>query len=188
MSTPSPDLQQQPTAAADSTEPGLIPASFKAAFAYGDGLYKWTPAQAARFEWIGHITVTGDPAAAAYARFQDIERFDAAPEQFPLFAAHRLELKHSCGIGYASLDLVPAVVDELFKASMGSDPWMLWVAWWWGRDVPPTRSQVMAEIWRRGVDIPPDRVAACQWKNGATHDTTALYEPHVLHRPQGWPS
>ncbi|HWN00264.1 MAG TPA: hypothetical protein VNO54_24715 [Streptosporangiaceae bacterium] len=183
-----PDLMQQPTAAADSTEPERIPASFKAAFAYADGRYKWTPAQCARFEWIGHITVTGDQAAAAYARFQDIERFDATPAQFPLFAEKRLNLGHSCGIGYTSLDNVGAVVDELFKASMGSDPWKLWVAWWWRQPVPPTQAQVHAQLARLGVDIAAARIAACQWRNGPSYDTTVLYEPHVLHRPQGWPS
>ncbi len=195
MST-SPEVKTQPGKAADSTDPALIPGpsqagGFSAAFAYADGKYKWTPAQSARFEWIAHISVTGDAKAAAYARVQDIERFDAAPGQFPAFAAERLTLGHSCGIGYVSLDSVAEVVDALNIESMGSDPWMLWVAWWWGKDVPPTQALVHMQLAKMGVDVPARRIAACQWLPGGAgrpYDTSVIFEPHVLHRPQGWPS
>lgn len=189
------ELQPVPLKAADATEPGLIPASFTAAWPYADGKYKWTPAQSARFEWIAHITVTGDPAAAAYARVQDVERFDAAPAQFPGFAQRRLDMGHSCGIAYTQLDDDPTgtgggvgeVVRAMAAARMGSDPWLLWVAWWWRKDVAPTQAIVHQQLVMLGVDIPIARIAACQWRNGP-FDESVIYQPHIMHRPQGWPS
>jgi hypothetical protein len=186
-----PDTHPAYELAADSTDPGLIPASFRAAFPYGDGQYAWTAAQAARFEWVAHISVTGDPVAAGRCRIQDVERFDAAPSQFPAFAGERIQLGHSCGIAYADLSNCRLVVQALEAESMGSDPWMLWVAWWWGLVTPPSQARVQAELAKFGVDVPLERIAACQFlpgNPGRPYDTSVVYQPHVLHRPQGWPS
>jgi hypothetical protein len=187
----SPEVQYWPRTAADSTDLALVPASIKAAFLYADGKYVPTGQEAARFEWVAHISVTGNPLAAAYARVQDVERFDATPADFPEFAAQRLSLGHSCGVAYADLTTLTetgGLLDTLQAASMGSHPWLLWVAWWWGRDYPPARIQVVAELARFGRLVNADRIAACQWKPGGPFDTSVLYQPHVMHRPQGWPS
>jgi hypothetical protein len=191
MSSSSPEVQDWPRSAADSTDLALVPASFKAAFLYADGKYVPTGQEAARFEWVAHISVTGNPLAAAYARVQDVERFDATPAEFPPFAAQRLSLGHSCGIAYADLSTITekdGLLDQLAAESMLADRWLLWVAWWWGQDVPPSLAEVAGQLELMGRRVHPDRIAACQWKPGGPYDTSVLYQPHVMHRPQGWPS
>ena len=191
------EVHPVPLKAADSTDPNLIPAGphgFTAAWPYADGKYKWTSAQSARFEWIAHISVTGDPAAATYARVQDVERFDATPAVFPAFAERRLSLGHSCGIAYTQLENAPdgtggvgEVAAAMDAASMGTDPWLLWVAWWWGKEVALTQAMVHLQLAQLGVNISQARIAACQWRNGP-FDESVIYQPHIMHRPQGWPS
>lgn len=175
--------------AADSIFPEEIPAAFTRAIAYADGLYKWTPDQEARFGWIAHYTVTGDPAAAAYARIQDVENFDATPDKFPGFAAERTRLGHSCGIAYASLSVIPAILAALDQAGMADAPWGLLPAWWWGRPRFPTVTEVQAELLAAyGARVGLDRLEGCQWQNNPRYDVIVTYSPHLLHRPHGWPS
>lgn len=165
---------------ADSVTPRLIPQTFTHVAAYGNGLYKWSPAQ---YEFSKHITIavkSGDPSQALYARALDVERYDARASDFPPFARERLALGHDDPTVYCSMVADPyfglrAVVNALADAAY-TGPWRLWVAWWWGRDYPPTAAEVLAEIRAlTGLRLATGVLWACQWRNGLNYDTSALY-------------
>lgn len=166
---------------ADSTRPALIPSAFTHVLAYMDGRYAWSPAQLARFPAHVMISVTGDPAAAEFAREQDSERFDATPQQFPPFALNRINLGHDDPTCYTSILGDPGyglaqVLLALENAGMAAAPWRLHVAWWWQRPFPPAAFEVLAEIKAlTGIDLPPRRLWACQWQNGTSYDSSILY-------------
>lgn len=171
--------------AADSTDPARIPASFTRAIAYADGKYAWPREQVRRFPYIAHYTVTGDPAAARYARVQDNETGDSDPAQFPPFAETRARLyPGSHGVCYASLSRIPAVLTAIKAAGLWTAPWGLLPAWWWGKPRFPTVHEVLAELQQAyGVtDLPAGRLDGCQWQNNPGFDVLVTYNPDLLHR------
>jgi hypothetical protein len=164
-----------PVQFADSVSPQLIPASeFTHVAAYADGHYTWLAAELRRFP--AHIQIAvepGQPWQASEARVLDVERFDATPADVLPFINRRHQLGHNDATIYCSLSVVPSVIAAIGRSTL---PWRLWAAWWWRKDVPPSRDQVLLELFRlTGVALAPSRLWACQWRNGADWDTSVLY-------------
>ena len=166
---------------ADSTDPITIPSTFTHVAAYANGRYGWSTAQIEAFP--AHVEIgiyTGHPEQAKVARVLDVERFDATPADFPPFVQERTRLGHGDATAYTSIlgddgFGIDAVITALEDAHV-SDPWRLWIAWWWGRPFPPTASEVTAEVRAlTGIVLPPGRLWACQWQNGTNYDTSVLY-------------
>lgn len=164
---------------ADSINPAAIStADFDHVAAYVDGLYTWPDAELRRFP--RHIEISvfpGDAQAAAQARVLDIERFDANPADFPLFVKARLAAGHEDATAYCSIDTVPAVIGAMRAAKIHPSLWRLWVAWWWGRPMPPTAGEVANEIAAlTGVVLPAGLLWACQWQSTTKFDQSVLYQ------------
>lgn len=108
--------------------PKLAPAGALIA-AYADGLYAYSAADLARYAGHFLISVTRDPAAAAYARCKDIERYDATPVDAPPFVQARLSLGHHDALLYVNRSNRDECVFLCSQHGLllGRD-YMLWVA------------------------------------------------------------
>jgi hypothetical protein len=179
------------TLMADSTEPLTeIPSSFRSqrnrgALLYADGLYEASPAVIAAFPRREWISVTGQAAAAAKARFQDSERYDATPEHWPAFRAERDRLCHDGTVTgwpgvYCSIDPGPGYgVAAIVKAcrDAGQELPQHWlIAWYTSNGYAPSAAQVAAEIRRQaGISLDPATIWGCQYATGAW-DTSVVYQ------------
>lgn len=116
------------------------------------------------------------PGEDTTARVLDVENGAARPADWPLFYSTR-QAKYQA-MPYCSLTTVPAVVDACrFDSVPYPDRW--WLAWYWGEDVPPSRDQVLAELFRlTGIQLTPAKLWGCQWAaepGGQPWDLTAVY-------------
>ena len=173
---------------ADSTEPEAINSGTGPVFAhvaaYDNGEYAWPAGSLARFP--RHILIgveTGQPRQAIRCRALDMERFDAGADDFPPFVRQRLEEGHRDPLGYTSIlgeddnEGLAAVLTAL-SVLPPDTPWEIWLAWYWGRNFPPAKAEVLAEIHAlTGISLPPARLAACQWLPGPIggYDTSVWY-------------
>lgn len=118
----------------DTTRPWLIPpelAARSAAMPYSNGSYKWPRAQVVRFPRVIHISVTGDPAAAEFARGVDIERYDATVQEAPGFVdARQDEFGHDDATVYSSRSTLASLFAQLgsrrprlIVATLDGYPW-----------------------------------------------------------------
>jgi hypothetical protein len=118
---------------ADSTRPWLIPATFKYAAAYENGLYAWTAEQTDRFD--GHTRIgvlAGDQEEQARTcRILDVERGDATYADAPVFLAERRAAGHVDGTIYCSRSLIPLVHAACQLKGVEVPRW--WVADWTGK-------------------------------------------------------
>lgn len=152
---------------------------------YVNGAYAWTSAQEALFARKIRMSIRArQPQAARVARGIDIEPVpeiggDAGPEDVPAFLAARVASGHADGTVYAALETVPVVLQHVSVATVPR--W--WLAWYWQRPGHPTAAQVLAELHRlTGVDLPPERLWACQYASYAQWDLSVVYGPEDFSR------
>lgn len=156
--------------AADSTEPATVPEAFavrpNGVIPYVDGQYAWTPDQVARFPRYEAISATGDPASMRVARWVDVERFDATPDDVPLCWESRKSF-HFTDFGvYCDRSTIGDVLD----ATESREP-----LWWIATldNHPWTPAALAADVYKQfGVTITPARVRWIQCFPMGTYDVS----------------
>jgi hypothetical protein len=145
---------------------------------YVNGIYAWSKTQEASFTRKIRVSVEpGQPLAARVARGLDVERYAARPADVPPFLAERAKIS-SDGTVYCSLSTVPAVLEHLPDGNLEAVPrW--WLAWYWGRYLPPSELEVRQELHRlTGITLPTGRLWACQYAgplSGGPWDVSIVY-------------
>lgn len=183
------------TLMADSTEPlAEIPSSFRTqrnrgALLYSDGLYAATDAVVAAFPRREWISVTGLAGAAAKARFQDSERYDATPAHWPAFRAERDSLVRDGKVTgwpgvYCSIAPGPgygvAAIAQACRDAGQELPQHWLIAWYTSNGYAPSAEQVTAEIRRQTlIDLDPSTIYGCQYATG-------LWDTSVVYQNPGW--
>ena len=144
-----------------------------------NGIYAWSPAQEHLFARKMRFSVeAGQPMAARVARGLDVERFAARPADVPSFLFERERAGHADATIYCNLSTVP---DVLAAGELDVPRW--WLAWYWGRPGHPSAAQMLAELHRlTGVDLPPERLWACQYASFAQWDLSVVYGPEDFSR------
>lgn len=180
------------TLMADSTTPGLIPASFRTqrnrgVAPYINGPRAWSPAQISVFpRHLKGIDVTGG--APELADVLDCERFDATPGQFPQWRTDRVAFMHAHGLTrgwpkpYTSIN--PGLgfgVEPIWTACerAGQEPpehW--WIAWYkLVNGEAPTQYDVAQEIERlTTIQVDPSDIWGCQYQTLPNYDLTIVYQ------------
>jgi hypothetical protein len=179
------------TLMADSVEPALIPASFRAyrtrgVAPYADGPYAWDRAETDSFpRRLAGIDV--DASSPARADVLDTERFDATPAQWPAWRAERVRLCHEgkargwpkvyCSIAPGDGYGVQAVAEACRSAGQAlPDRW--WSAWYaTPGGQPPTAEDVVSQILASaGVRLAVGTIWACQYLAGVSYDLSVVYQ------------
>jgi hypothetical protein len=179
------------TLMADSVEPlAEIPHSFRSqrnrgALLYADGRYEASTEVTDAFPRREWISVTGRPGAAAKARFQDSERYDATPGHWPAFRAEREQLCHDGKVTgwpgvYCSISPGPgygvAAIMQACRDARQEPPRHWLIAWYTSNGYAPSAVQVAAEIRRQtGITLDPATIYGCQFATGAW-DTSVVYQ------------
>lgn len=112
----------------DSTNPADIPTTAPIVAGYIDGLYKWSPADWARFPNAKHVTIAVSPDTND-GMVLDVENGDATPDQAPGWCS----LRRFAGVKptiYCSASSIDAVVKSFEEQSVPQP--MFWVADWTG--------------------------------------------------------
>lgn len=163
--------------AADSTEPATVPETFavrpNGVIAYVDGHYAWTPDQLARFPRYEAISVTGDPAAMRVARWVDVERFDATPEDVPKCWEQREAYGYRDFGTYCDRSTIGKVLD----ATGGREP-----LWWIATldNIAWTPGSLASNVWEQfGVKISPVRVRWIQCYPMGHYDVSRGFGPET---------
>lgn len=110
----------------DSTRPELIPADALVVFPYGDGDYRWTHEQLARFPNARRrsITVLGDPACG----IADVETGDMRPGDVPGYLRDRKAEGGSPGCVYCDRSTVEPVQAIVAKAGILPSEWFIFIS------------------------------------------------------------
>jgi hypothetical protein len=181
---------------ADSIEPGEIPGAFKAdrnrgVLLYADGLYQPSFGVAHQFPRRQWISVTGNPAAAATARWLDVERYDATAADWPAFRLERERILEAGGaadaIGsrgwpgvYCSIDPGPPYgITQVLAAchNAGQEPpQRILVAWYTYGAKIPARDEVLDQIHAlTGEILEEHTIWGCQYDTGSHYDLSVVY-------------
>lgn len=138
---------------------------------YADGDFAWTPAQQGLFARKIRISVdAGRPEEGAHARCLDVERGAARPVDVKPFIEYRKKTDTTI---YCAASSVKQITTAVGNADL-IPRW--WIAWWWQRPGTPTREQVAATVRAEtGVDLPLDRIWACQYANFSKWDLSVVY-------------
>lgn len=151
----------------DSARPNLIPKGARACLYY-DGLYKATPAEAARLSAVRWITVLGGAAAAADTGCIDYEQGNAAFDGDALaqwaVARHGMNCRARVYTDLANLPRAYRAVGALPN-----------VVWWLGMleldgGKPWTVQGILERTQKAGVTLAPGKVWAVQYAGGPTAD------------------
>lgn len=130
-------------------------------------------------EFARHISIDQqpaiDPATVRGARCRDFEPRAAGAASAGLWLEERERGDHfEQSTAYCSLEEVPAVMGAAAAGALEVPRW--WLAWWWNRPGHPTRDQVLAELRRlTGVELPPDRLWACQYRSDPQWELSVVY-------------
>jgi hypothetical protein len=177
------------TRQADSTEPWLIPGTFKqkpnGVCYYADGEFAWPRGYVEQFPRRFGISVRhAAPEAAEYARALDIEREDATAADAVPFLQHRRDLGHDDGEIYCDRSTVPAVVQFLHESDEPEPFW--WIATLDNIAWTPAGPNNNLTAWLKqvyGVTISPERVRAIQCFPMGAYDVSLAYGAQGWDRP-----
>jgi hypothetical protein len=139
----------------DSVTPAAIPAGADLVAGYGNGAYKWSPADWARFPHAAHVRIDvlgSDPEGCGVL---DVEPGDATPQTAPAWVRKR-QAHGFRAVIYTALANVAAVQ----AACHGISHIGYWVADWTGSP--------------HHVDIPG--LIAVQYRNTPGYDVSAVYD------------